>query len=90
LTHFGAAHDPAEHIERYRECLKYWGKVTQEILARGFEEAEASRAFIELIGGEIKKQLSSAEAEHYYFNAGLGLSWLGLARYYRKRAAAPA
>jgi glyoxylase-like metal-dependent hydrolase (beta-lactamase superfamily II) len=90
LTHFGVARDPAEHIERYRECLRKWGKVTQEILAKGPEEAEASRAFIEIIGGEIREHLSSTEAEHYYFNAGLGLSWLGLARYYRKRAAAPA
>lgn len=90
LTHFGFVHDPVEHIERYRECLRKWGKVTQEILAEGLEEAEASRVFVERIGGEIKQQLSSADAEHYFFNAGLGLSWLGLARYYRKRAAAQA
>jgi len=90
LTHFGVADDPVEHIQRYRECLRTWGKVTQEILAKGLDEAEASRAFVEIIGGEIKKHLASADAEHYFFNAGLGLSWLGLARYYRKRAAAQA
>jgi hypothetical protein len=38
----------------------------------------------------MSKKLSNAEAEHYVFTAGLGLSWLGLARYYRKRAEAHA
>jgi len=90
LTHFGFSHDPAGHIERYRECLRSWGALVQELLAKGGDEAEASRAFEKAVGGEMSKKLSSAEAEHYVFTAGLSLSWLGLARYYRKRAAAQA
>jgi hypothetical protein len=34
--------------------------------------------------------LGAAEAEHYAFTAGLDLSFLGLARYLRKRAQATA
>jgi hypothetical protein len=39
---------------------------------------------------EIKQRLPAAEAEHYTFNCGLNLTWLGLARYHRKRAEAAA
>jgi glyoxylase-like metal-dependent hydrolase (beta-lactamase superfamily II) len=90
LTHFGLANDPAAHIERYRECLQKWGALVQELLAKGGDEAEASRAFMEAVSGEMSKKLSSAEADLYVFNAGLGVSWQGLARYYRKRAEAQA
>ena len=90
LTHFGVSNDPAQHIERYRECLRKWGALVQELLAKGGDDAEASRAFVYTIGKEMSKELPSAEADLYLFNAGLGLSWLGLARYYRKRAVAQA
>jgi hypothetical protein len=36
---------------------------------------------------EIAEYLPADEMEHYVFNAGLNLSFLGLARYLRKRAA---
>jgi glyoxylase-like metal-dependent hydrolase (beta-lactamase superfamily II) len=90
LTHFGIAHDPPAHIERYRECLRNWGALVQELLAKGGDEAEASRSFVEMVEKDMSKELSSTQADHYVFNAGLGLSWLGLARYYRKRAEAHA
>jgi hypothetical protein len=39
---------------------------------------------------EIARHLPAAEVDHYVFSAGLNLSFLGLARYLRKRAnAAP-
>jgi len=37
---------------------------------------------------EISKHLPANEADHYAFSAGLNLSFLGLARYLRKRPAA--
>ena len=37
---------------------------------------------------EISQHLPADEAEHYAFSAGLNLSFLGLARYVRKRATA--
>jgi hypothetical protein len=90
LTHFGISNDPVAHIERYRECLRKWGALVQELLAKGGDEAEASRSFVETVGKDMSRELSSAQADHYVFNAGLGLSWQGLARYYRKRAEAHA
>jgi glyoxylase-like metal-dependent hydrolase (beta-lactamase superfamily II) len=90
LTHFGVSNDPASHIERYRECLQKWGALVQELLAKGGDEAEAAREFVDTVSKDMSKELSSAAADHYVFNAGLGLSWQGLARYYRKRATAQA
>jgi len=37
---------------------------------------------------EIAEHLPADEVEHYIFSAGLNLSFLGLARYLRKRAQA--
>jgi hypothetical protein len=37
---------------------------------------------------DIGKHVSAEEVEHYVFSAGLNLSFLGLARYLRKRATA--
>jgi glyoxylase-like metal-dependent hydrolase (beta-lactamase superfamily II) len=90
LTHFGTSNDPAGHIARYRERLQTWGALVQKLLSNGADDATASRLFVESITGEIKGTLSGAAADHYIFNGGLSLSWQGLARYYRKRAAAQA
>ncbi|HVS87719.1 MAG TPA: MBL fold metallo-hydrolase [Candidatus Acidoferrum sp.] len=90
LTHFGISNDPAGHIARYRERLQTWGALVQKLLSKGADDATASRLFVESITGEITGTLSEAAADHYIFNGGLSLSWQGLARYYRKRAAAQA
>ena len=90
LTHFGTISDPAEHIAQYRERLWAWGALVQRLLSAGPDDAAAARQFVESITGEITGTLPAASADHYIFNGGLGLSFQGLARYYRKRAAAPA
>jgi hypothetical protein len=45
-------------------------------------------SFMSATYAEIAEHLPPGEAEHYAFSAGLNLSFLGLARYLRKRAAA--
>jgi glyoxylase-like metal-dependent hydrolase (beta-lactamase superfamily II) len=88
LTHFGYSRHPATHLERYRERLQHWGTLSQQILATGTDEASAARLFVEYVSAEVSRTLSAEEAAHVIFNGGLQLSWLGLARYHRKRAAA--
>jgi len=90
LTHFGFSHHPARHIASYRERLLRWSELAAKILAEGVEESQASEAFISAIAAEARQTLSREEVDHYLFNGALHLSWLGLARYHRKRAAAPA
>lgn len=88
LTHFGFSRDPRGHIARYRERLAAWSALVANLLAQGIPENEAGRIFVDTVASEIARALSPADAEHYIFNGGLTLSWLGLARYVRKHAAA--
>jgi len=50
------------------------------------DAAEAEKAFVDAIASEIKATLPTEAADHYIFNGGLQLSWLGLMRYVRKKA----
>lgn len=90
LTHFGFSSHPARHIASYRERLLCWSDLVAKILSEGVEESQASEAFISTIAAEARQTLSREEVDHYLFNGALHLSWLGLARYHRKRAAAQA
>ena len=52
-----------------------------ELVARTPEE------FVSIAGAELAGALPNGEADHYNQTAGLDLSFLGMARYLRKRAA---
>ena len=90
LTHFSFSDQPARHIASYRERLLRWSDLVGKILSQGMDDTQASEAFIHAIAAEARETLSPEEVEYYLFNGALHLSWLGLARYHRKRAAAPA
>jgi glyoxylase-like metal-dependent hydrolase (beta-lactamase superfamily II) len=86
LTHFGFIEDPAEHIRLYQAKLEEWAELTRKLLESGTETSEAEKAFVEAVASQIKSALPRDAADHYIFNAGLRLSWLGLMRYTRKKA----
>jgi glyoxylase-like metal-dependent hydrolase (beta-lactamase superfamily II) len=88
LTHFGFAGNPAEHIEEFRRRLHHWAQLAEDVLRSAASEAEAKKAFVARTHGEMQEQLGLEEADHHAFTAGLDLSFLGLARYLRKRAEA--
>jgi glyoxylase-like metal-dependent hydrolase (beta-lactamase superfamily II) len=85
LTHFGYSNDPAAHIAEYRRNLQHWSVLARNILRSTTDEGAALEVFVSAAGAEIEQHVARAEAEHYIFNCGLNLSWLGLARYHRKR-----
>jgi len=85
LTHFGFIEKPAEHIQLYKQRLVDWVALTRKLLESGMETTEAERRFVDSIASEIKTALPAAAADHYIFNGGLRLSWLGLMRYVRKK-----
>jgi glyoxylase-like metal-dependent hydrolase (beta-lactamase superfamily II) len=87
LTHFGYIENPAEHIRLYREQLRNWASLTEELLESTEDLAVAERRFIEIVSSEVRSVLPAKAAEHYIFNGGLGLSWRGLARYIGKKSA---
>ena len=88
LTHFSFCDHPARHLASYRERLLRWSELVAKILSEGVDDSQASEAFISAITAEARQSLSREEVDHYLFNGALHLSWLGLARYHRKRAAA--
>ena len=85
LTHFGFIENPADHIRMYKVRLAEWSGLTRKLLASGMETTDAERVFVDEIAAEIKSTLPMDAADHYIFNGGLRLSWLGLMRYVRKR-----
>ena len=85
LTHFGFIENPGEHIRLYKERLAEWSALTRKLMASGMETAEAEKAFVDSVASEIKSTLPADAAEHYIFNGGLRLSWLGLMRYVKKK-----
>jgi glyoxylase-like metal-dependent hydrolase (beta-lactamase superfamily II) len=88
LTHFGYSDNPSEHILLFRERLHRWAALAEEILRTAASESAAMDSFMSATKAEISQHLPDEEAEHYAFSAGLNLSFLGLARYLRKRATA--
>jgi glyoxylase-like metal-dependent hydrolase (beta-lactamase superfamily II) len=88
LTHFGYSNDPAAHLAEYRRNLQRWSALAAETLRSTPDERAGREAFVSATSSEIEKHVTGAEAEHYIFNCGLHLTWLGLARYHRKRAEA--
>jgi glyoxylase-like metal-dependent hydrolase (beta-lactamase superfamily II) len=88
LTHYGYSDNPAEHILVFRERLHHWAALTAEIVRTAVSDSAAMDSFMSATYAEISQHLPGGEADHYAFSAGLNLSFLGLTRYLRKRAAA--
>jgi glyoxylase-like metal-dependent hydrolase (beta-lactamase superfamily II) len=88
LTHFGHSEDPAAHIAEFRERLHRWAESAAEVLREAPDDAAAQQAFVARSRAEMEERLGVEEAEHHAFTAGLDLSFLGLTRYWRRRAVA--
>jgi len=88
LTHFAFSDNPLLHIANYRERLHRWRDLSAGILARTPDDPAAMHRFAKETAAEAAQFLSPDELSHYVFNGALNLSWLGLARYHRKRAEA--
>jgi glyoxylase-like metal-dependent hydrolase (beta-lactamase superfamily II) len=90
LTHFGYAEDPAAHLAEFRERLHHWAESTEQSLQKNpGDDATAGREFVTAARTELISVLAQPAADHYSFTAGLDLSFLGLARYIRKRNPPP-
>ncbi len=85
LTHFGYAHDPQAHIVRYRKKLADWSAMVKTLFESGKTEEAAAQEFVDAVVGETKHAVAASEADHYIFNGGLYLSWLGLLRHTKRQ-----
>lgn len=90
LTHFSFSDNPEVHLANYRERLHRCSDLSASILNRNLDDSAAMHRFAQEVGAEAAQFLSPDELSHYVFNGALNLSWLGLARYHRKRLEASA
>jgi glyoxylase-like metal-dependent hydrolase (beta-lactamase superfamily II) len=90
LTHFGVAEPAEEHLHELRERLAGWAELVRKTLEGGDDDAARAGRFAESVLAEMSLKLGVEDATRYAKGAGLELCWMGLARYWRKRAAQPA
>lgn len=90
LTHFGFSNEPSRHLANYRIRLQLWGTIAARILSAGLGDAESLQEFMRQVSSDAEELLTPEEIQHYRYNGQLPLSWLGLSRYHRKRAAVSA
>jgi len=90
LTHFSFSDNPAVHIESYRRRLHRWHDTSAKLFDSNVDDSVAMHRFSKEVAAEAAQFLSPEDLAHYLHNGALDLSWLGLARYHRKRAKAPA
>jgi glyoxylase-like metal-dependent hydrolase (beta-lactamase superfamily II) len=88
LTHFGPSHGPRQHLQAMFGNLSDWSRIVRRLIAdKSRSEEERRSAFVDEVYGEIRRQVGEQEADNYVRAGGLGYSWQGLARYWRKRTA---
>ena len=88
ITHFGPFQPVAEHLEEFEKTLKAMAELVRQSLDRGQSDDERFEHFREEFERYIRSQVSEDEAAAYGRVEDMVFSWHGLARYWRKRAAA--
>jgi glyoxylase-like metal-dependent hydrolase (beta-lactamase superfamily II) len=85
VTHFGFAPDPLNHLREHMTRLEWWAELVRESLQNSGEDPARSAEFVARASEDMRGHLPEAEVSSYANTGGLALSWLGLARYWRKR-----
>jgi glyoxylase-like metal-dependent hydrolase (beta-lactamase superfamily II) len=86
LTHFGPAPSVRPHLTALLDNLELTaGWVRQSLSEPGTDEEHSAR-FAERLRRELRRHMSDAQLESYPVAAPFEQLWLGLARYWRKRA----
>ena len=89
LTHFGPWHGARLQFQQLRDNLAGWNRIVLRLLADGALTDEARQeAFVAEAHRELQRAVGEQEAAHYGRAGRLDYSWQGLARYWRKSAAA--
>lgn len=86
LTHCGVVEHPRVHLQALAHNLEQAGGWVRELLAQPASDGERQAAFEDRLRRELRRSMPEELAADYESAAGFGLSWLGLARYWRKRS----
>jgi glyoxylase-like metal-dependent hydrolase (beta-lactamase superfamily II) len=86
LTHFGPVTTVYPHLRALRENLTTVAALVKGTLDADGTDAERRARFVDQLRLELRRQMTEAQAMAYEAATPLDLMWLGLARYWRKRA----
>ena len=86
LTHFGAVDNPRTHLRALLDRLDSMaGAVRKRLSEAGSDEEKASR-FAEEMTREFRREMNERQVAAYLAAAPPELLWLGLARYWKRKA----
>jgi hypothetical protein len=87
LTHFGGFHGARLHFQQLMDRLVEWSRIVRKLLADPSQSDEdRANRFVEETYSDLRRRVGEAEADDYTRAGGLGYSWAGLSRYWRKKA----
>jgi glyoxylase-like metal-dependent hydrolase (beta-lactamase superfamily II) len=88
LTHFGTIDTPASHLQMVLDNLHRNAALAKEALALDPSASDADRAayFVRAIARDLRRVMNESDASRYELATPLDQNFLGLARYWRKRA----
>lgn len=87
LTHFGPSAPPAPHLEELLERLRRAAAIARSALETGGDETGQTARFVREMRMEMRRHMSGAEVRSAELAVPLDHCYLGLSRYWRKRAA---
>jgi glyoxylase-like metal-dependent hydrolase (beta-lactamase superfamily II) len=86
LTHFGPHHGARQHFQAMFENIEAWSRTVRRLLAdAAATDDERQKRFVDETFLDLTRCVGESEATDYTKAGGLGYSWQGLARYWRKR-----
>ena len=85
LTHFGPYPSPRVHFQELWTRLEAWSQRVRGLLASPGTDTEHADTFTREISDELVRAAGRVEAQGYADAGRFEYSWMGLARYWRKR-----
>jgi len=85
LTHFGPSGHVRPHMQSFVENLQIAAEWVRRSLHEPDSDEEKARRYAEFVDRELRRHLSDREILPHRVGAPFEVSWLGLARYWRKR-----
>lgn len=87
VTHFGPGPDAATHLDEFRRRLSEWAERVRSCLESGRSDEECTERFTAAVERDIAAALPTRQGFLYRQGGAPDMSWQGLARYWRTKAA---
>lgn len=85
VTHFGQADGVEEHLDRFREHLLDWATTVRRGVESDASDEQCVAEFTAAVDSRLNESLSADKVPLYQQGGAPGMSWHGLARYWRRK-----